>query len=191
MAKILVVDDDEIICPLLRATCNTIGHEVILTHRLDEGLKAINSDDYDLVLLDIHLPDGNGLETLPRFRDGRSKPDIIIMTAQGDPDGAEMAINAGVWDYIPKPVKIGEMSLAISRALQFRKANREFHPHLSLKRDNLIGESQRMVHCLDLVAQAAGCDANVLVTGETGTALCKTVLPDLVITDIKIGRAHV
>jgi two-component system, NtrC family, response regulator len=168
MANILIVDDDEIICSLLRAMCSTMGHEVILTHLLKDGLKEITSHDYDLVLLDIHLPDGNGLEMLSRFRQAHSTPEIIILTAHGDSDGAELAINAGAWDYLSKPAKVGEMNLAISRALEFRKINREARPHVHLKRGSFIGESPQILLCLDLVAQAADSDANVLITGATG-----------------------
>lgn len=169
MAKILVVDDDEIICSLLKALCSTMGHEATLTYRLEDGLKEINSDEYDLVLLDIHLPDGNGLEMLPKYRQSHSAPEIVILTAHGDPDGSELAIKAGAWDYLSKPAKIEEMNLVISRALEFRKINQTVRPHIHLNRSNFIGDSPQITQCLDLVAQAADSQANTLINGETGT----------------------
>jgi two-component system, NtrC family, response regulator len=178
MAKILVVDDDITTCLVLQAMCSTLGHEVILAHSLGDALKQANSDDHDLVLLDINLPDGSGLETLPKLRRTRSAPEIIILTGHGDAEAAEIAIKAGAWDYILKPARIAEMSLSITRALQYREANLGSRSFFHLQGSNIVGDSPRMAHCLDLVAQAAGSNVNILITGETGAG--KEVIAEVI-----------
>ena len=77
--------------------------------------------DADVVFLDVNLPDGNGLDILPALRDCASSPEVIIITGAGDPDGAELAITCGAWDYIEKSSPLKSIVLSLSRAIQYRK----------------------------------------------------------------------
>ncbi|MFZ5584314.1 MAG: sigma-54-dependent transcriptional regulator [Thermodesulfobacteriota bacterium] len=169
MAEILIIDDDPMICRLLARMVERMGHEATVTGTLAEGLALVGARDFSVVFLDVRLPDGSGLEGLPDIRAKASPPEVIIMTGLGDPDGAELAIKNGAWDYIEKPASVDKMKLPLMRALEYRR-EREVHaaPRV-LKRDDIVGESPGLQACLEIMAQAAGGDGNVLITGETGT----------------------
>jgi len=169
MAKILIIDDDKMICDALGSVVKRMGYGVHYTLTLKEGLKEVSSGKYDVVFLDVRLPDGNGLTELSRIRGVPSSPEVIIITGEGDPDGAELAIKSGAWDYIEKPPSIESMTLPLIRALQYREEKRSRKPSVALNRVGIIGNSPQMRRCLDLLAQAANTDASALITGETGT----------------------
>ena len=121
------------------------------------------------MFLDIQLPDGNGLALLPSVHAAPSSPEVIIITGFGSPEGAELAVRNGAWDYIEKPLERSLIELPLVRALQYREAKKYKSTPLILKRNSIIGSSLAMSACLELIAQAAATDANVLITGETGT----------------------
>ncbi|MES0445686.1 MAG: sigma-54 dependent transcriptional regulator [Desulfobacterales bacterium] len=169
MANILIIDDDRAICNGIAAAVNRIGHDSTYTLTLKEGLNEVYSDKYDVVFLDVRLPDGNGLKALAEIRGIPSSPEVIIITGEGDPDGAELAIKNDAWDYIEKPLSIDAMTLPLTRALQYRDEKKTKEQPVVLKREGIVGNSQPVKASLDLLAQAAGSKANVLITGETGT----------------------
>lgn len=169
MANILIIDDDTSMCYMLSSMVKSLGHEAAVANTLQDGTRQASEQEYDVVLLDVMLPDGNGLEAIPLILKTPSEPEIIIITGLGDPDGAELAIKSGAWDYIEKASSINSMSLPIIRALQYRDEKKSRETKKALNRAGIIGESTPIKHCLDLVAQAAGNDSNVLVSGETGT----------------------
>ena len=169
MAKILIIDDDPAVCDMLSRVIGKMGHDSRFVHTLKEGNEIVERVDFDVVFLDVRMPDGNGLHVLPNIKKAPSSPEVIIITAVGDPDGAEMAINNGAWDYMPKQTSIKEMTLPLIRALQYREEKKARRPLAAVKREGIIGNSQAMNVCLDLLAQAAAGDAPVLLMGETGT----------------------
>jgi two-component system NtrC family response regulator len=121
-------------------------------------------------LLDVQLPDGNGLEYIPVITGFPAQPEVIIITGQGEADGAEKAVVSGAWSYIEKPYVIRELALQLTRVLQYRREKLKVTPiPVCLKRDNIIGGSPAIRKCLDRVARAAASDVSVLVTGATGT----------------------
>ena len=165
----MIIDDDKMFCEMMCRHIGYIGHDSTYALTLEEGRKEISSKAFDVVLLDVRLPDGNGLNALPGIRKTPCRPEIIIITGEGDPDGAELAIRSGAWDYIEKPTSIEKMTLSLVRALQYRKEKSAREPAVALKREGIVGESPRMKVCFDLMAQAANSDTNVLIIGETGT----------------------
>ena len=169
MAKILIIDDEPMICDILSEEIKAMGHEVKTSVTGREGLEKVLSEVFDVVFLDVRLPDSSGLSILSRIREEDFPPEVIIMTATGDPDGAETAIRSGAWDYIEKPSSLHMMTLPLVRALQYRQAKLIRRTPVVLNRDGIVGSSPRIRACLDLLAQAAGSHANVLVSGETGT----------------------
>ncbi len=169
MANILIIDDDPLICRLLARMVERLGHHAVEVQTLADGLQLVQERLFDVIFLDVRLPDGNGLERLPEIRASAARPEVIIMTGMGDPDGAELAIKNGDWDYIEKPASLEKMTLPLMRALDYRKEREARAAPKLLKREDIIGDSPPMLGCLDIMAQAAGADANVLITGETGT----------------------
>lgn len=172
MAKILIVDDEETVCESMALIGRRSGHETSCARTLAAGLELANTGAFDLVFLDVKMPDGNGLELLPRLTQAPSRPDIIIMTGYGDPQGAELAINSGAWDYIEKGCSAKDITLTLARALEYRKQKLTLAGAkgvVALKRENIVGNSASLNACLDQVACAAGSEAGVLIMGETGT----------------------
>lgn len=169
MARVLIIDDNDIICETLSHIITDLGHTVATANRLREGLALVSSKNFDVVFLDVYLPDGNGLSRLTTIRAVPSNPEVIIITGIGDPEGAELAVNNGAWDYIQKPLTKGKVTLQLERALEYREKKSTFKPLENLKRDGLIGSGCAINLCLNLLAQTAHSDTNVLITGETGT----------------------
>jgi len=170
MAKILIIDDDEQIRQVCRLVFEGMGHEVHAAPTLTRGLAAVKDGDFDVVYLDVDLPDGIGLNAVSSITEGERAPEVIIFTGASYPNGAELAIQNGAWDYIEKPATEDVMSLPLIRALQYRKEKFSHHaPTVALKRDRIIGQSPVIAKCLDFIAQAANSEANTLITGETGT----------------------
>jgi two-component system, NtrC family, response regulator len=170
MAEIFVVDDDVELQEMLVQYLEYSGHQASGASTLAEGVKQVIAGEYDVVFLDVQLPDGNGLEYIPKFKDASSSPEVIIITGKGDENGAEKAIVSGAWSYIEKPEVTKELILHLTRALQYRKEKHRLKTvPVVLKRDTIIGNSPLLTKCLSQVAQAAVSDASVLITGETGT----------------------
>ena len=169
MANVLIIDDER---PALEMLCDMVrkmGHDVSCAFTAEEGLRAALAHSFDVVFLDVQLPDGNGLILLPRICTIPSAPEVIIITGYGSPDGAELAIRNGAWDFIEKPLIKNLIELPLIRALQYREAKKKKRTPMILKREGIIGSSAAMGACIELVAQAAASDASVLITGETGT----------------------
>ena len=170
--KVLAIDDDQDFCYAVTRIVSRLGHEVVTAATADEARKAAKAGDIDLILLDVGLPDGNGLDLLPGFKALEPSPEVVIITGAGDATGAELAINNGAWDYIEKSASARDISLTVSRVLQYRQERQRamrIDQITSLKRENIIGSGPRMKKALDAVAAAAACEANVLISGETGT----------------------
>ena len=170
MATILVIDDDTDFCETMQSLIVRMDHTCIAVHTLKDGLSVLQSEPVDLLLLDVRLPDGNGIDHLSEIREiSASTPEIFIITGMGDPDGAEIAIREGVWDYIIKPTKINEIRLCLNRALKYRKEKFKKQQSVRLNLDRIIGNSPQIKNCFEPLAQAAGSSAPVLINGETGT----------------------
>ena len=165
MAHILVIDDDaffrEFLCRLLAGE----GHEVTRAASVAEADGQVLAAEFDLVFLDVRLPDGSGLDLLPRLRALPNEPEVVIITGAGDPDGAELAILSGAWDYIEKSASQEGLRLACLRALRFREKKQDALP---VRRPGIIGASAAVERTLRQLGRAARSQANVLIVGETG-----------------------
>ncbi len=169
MSEILIVDDDQSLAKMLSRQVTRVGHQASVAHTLSEGLQAAQHTPFDLIFLDVQMPDGNGLDFLSRFRRMPSEPEVIIITGQGDPGGAAKAIHSGAWGYIEKPHVLTDLSLHMTRALQYRSEKNRPTTVTAIKRDTIIGQSPALTHCLDQLAAASSSDVSVLLSGETGT----------------------
>ena len=169
MGKVLIIDDNKFNTEALHDMLVSLGHEVSCAYTATEGLRVAQTGNFDVVFLDVQLPDGNGLVLLPSLHAVASSPEVIIITGFGSFEGAELAIRNGAWDFIEKPLERNLIELPLVRALQYREVKKQRTAPIVLKRDAIVGNSATMKKCLDLMAQAAVSDANVLITGETGT----------------------
>jgi two-component system NtrC family response regulator len=169
MASILIIDDDQEICETLNSLATRLSHHCQSARCLSAGRMAARTRPFDIVFLDVRLPDGNGLDLLPEFMEMADPPEIIILTGKGDPDGAELAIQGGAWDYILKPSSVREITLTLSRALKYREEKKSKTQSDILNFSKIVGSSPKMKECLKLMAQAARSQSNLLITGETGT----------------------
>ncbi len=172
MTNILIVDDDDMMCSTLSALVERKGYQAESAMTLEDALAIARRGSIDVVFLDVKMPDGNGIDRMPDFESCPSQPEVIIMTGYGDPNGAELAIKSGAWDYIEKGFSIKEITLSLERALQYRREKQEVarsRKSVPLKRAGIIGSSPLLSKCLELVAQSAASDANVFICGETGT----------------------
>ncbi|MDO9079899.1 MAG: sigma-54 dependent transcriptional regulator [Desulfuromonadales bacterium] len=172
MARILIIDDDELICTTLTRLVSGKGHDASSALNLLEGLRQATAQACDVIFLDVRLPDGNGLDLLPKIEALPLAPEVIIMTGFGDPNGAELAIKCGAWDYIEKNSSVKDIVLSLERALQYRQEKLAVAGRQSvaaLQREKIVGHSPKLQICLDQVAQAAGSEVNVCLFGETGT----------------------
>lgn len=170
MAHVLIIDDDKAVCKMLSEMVKRLEHDATTAFTLKDGLKEAVSKDFDVVFLDVMLPDGSGLDILPQIRETALSPEVIIMTGYGSVDGAEIAIKSGAWDYIQKPLTPKKIILPLKRILQYHDELKKAEKiAVSLKLNGIVGSSRQMKACFDLIAQAANSEANVLITGETGT----------------------
>jgi two-component system NtrC family response regulator len=168
VAKILVIDDELLIRTMLSEVIGSLGHEVVVKENLTEGLATAKATCFDVIYLDVLLPDGNGLASINDIRLASSCPELIIMTGHATPDDAEIAVRHGVWEYLRKPFTVEHIVRSLTRVLAFREQKRQ-QLKSSLKRDKIIGSSPSLMQALDLVAQAAATSVNTLVQGKTGT----------------------
>lgn len=169
--RTLIIDDDPSVRNMIRRIVERQGYVVDTKPTLKQGLSAAQATAYEVVFLDVRMPDGNGLEFIPKLRSTASCPEVIVMTGFGSGEGAEIAIKSGAWDYVQKTGSPSEILLPLSRAIQYRRELQKIASKhkTALLRNGIIGESPKLQFCLDQLAEAASSEANVLITGETGT----------------------
>jgi len=171
---ILVVDDEAEIREGLDALLTSEGFEVSFAETGSSGLQKLEERPFDLILLDVSLPDRNGIDMLREIRKRDPNLAIILITAFGSIDMARAAFKSGAQDYITKPWSNDELIAQVSLAVEGRRLREEnLHLKRALKQrynfPNIVGKSEKMLSVLDLVAQVAPSRSTVLISGESGT----------------------
>lgn len=166
MARILIIEDDALFREMLLSAMQMDGHEALGAGSMAHGREALESQRFDLVLLDVGLPDGNGLRFIPEISAAEGAPEVIIITGDGHADGAELAITSGALDYISKPTSLASVREAVQRALAYREGACQL---TEPERFGIVGNSVSMQRCFRLLSEAASSESPVLITGETGT----------------------
>ncbi|MCL1985942.1 MAG: sigma-54 dependent transcriptional regulator [Betaproteobacteria bacterium] len=167
MTKLLVVDDEALVRVLVEEVVGALGFEVLSAGTLAEGL-ALGRKGVDLVLLDVLLPDGNGLERIKDFSYLPSHPEILIISGHGDGDAVEKALRSGVWEFLAKPLSPQELTQTVSQLIAYRLGKPRRQETSPLARMGIIGNSPQLMAALQILAEAAASDVNVLLLGETG-----------------------
>src|SRR5215472_15265695 len=172
--SILVVDDESEIREGLEILLKGEGYGVASAETGESGLAKLEEHPYDLLLLDVSLPDRNGLDMLKEIR--RRDPDlsVVLITAYGSIDMARAAFKNGAMDYITKPWSNDELLAQVAQAVEARRLRDEnLHLKRALKQrfnfPNIVGKGDKMQVLLDLVAQVAPSRSTVLISGESGT----------------------
>ena len=173
-ARILVVDDERSMQEFLEIFFRSEGYDVVTAGDVESARLHFESDEFDLVVTDVRMPGGSGIDLLHSVREESPDTVVIIMTAFASTDTAIAAVRDGAYDYITKPFKVEELRLVVEKALEKKllsSENRRLRSELrSRDRDrSIIGSSHAMNRIFDVVAQVAGTKANVLLTGESGT----------------------
>jgi DNA-binding NtrC family response regulator len=172
--RVLVVDDGENIRSLVTQILKREGFDVSTAPDGAAGLKAATSEDFDVILLDVRIPQKDGMTVLKEIRKQDPSAIVFLMTGFGSMELAIEAMRNGAYDYIPKPFKKEELLVKLRRALEHERLieeNRKLHEELrqTFKFQGIIGTSKRMQDVLRMAAAVAPTDATVLVYGETGT----------------------
>jgi two-component system nitrogen regulation response regulator NtrX len=168
---IMVVDDDTAVLKSLRAVLEDEGFEVITAESGEEALKLLQETVPDLMLLDIWMPQMDGIETLKRFKAQYPHVEVIVMTGHGSIETAVKCIKLGAYDFIEKPLDYEELILGIQRALEHQNLKQE----VSLLREKekerftLTGTSPAVCELRAQIEAVAPTDAWVLIQGENGT----------------------
>src|SRR5579871_2027136 len=172
--RVLVVDDEADIRESLDALLSLEGYSVELAQNATEGLRKLEAGNYDLILLDLMMPDRSGMEVLREIRERDTETPVFMITAYGSVEVAVQALKTGANDYFSKPWDNEKLLIEINRMIAHSRLERE---NTQLKRafrqqysfPNIIGKNERMLRILDLVTQVAPSRATILITGETGT----------------------
>jgi DNA-binding NtrC family response regulator len=172
--RILVVDDEADIRESLEVLLDMEGYSVELAVDGGDGLRKLSKARYDMVLLDLMMPDRSGMDVLADIRTRDQETPVIMLTAYGSVEVAVNAIKAGASDYFSKPWDNEKLLIDISTLIAKTRLEREnTHLKRALKQrysfPNIVGKSERMLKVLDLVSQVAPSRSTILLTGETGT----------------------
>ena len=174
-ASVLIIDDEEIIREALEALLVVDGYQVSTAATAGQGLDLLGDRPVDVVLLDLMLPDKNGMEVLEDIRRLDEELPVIMITAFATIEGAVAATKQGAFYYLPKPFKNDEVLAIVRNAVERRRLvleNRELRNRLrsgSHRLDEIVGGSSKIRAVYDLIARAAPSRATVLIQGESGT----------------------
>lgn len=170
MIQILVIDDEDPIRNLLARMIELEGYKVWKASDCQSALKLLKAQPFDVVLCDVFLPDGNGVDFIREIKKHRPDAEVILLTAHGNiPDGVQ-AIKNGAFDYITKGDDNRKIIPTISRAVdEVEKKKGKVAPPVSYSFESIIGSSNGLKQTVALARKVADTDVPVLLTGETGT----------------------
>ncbi len=169
--RILIVDDEPVMQDVLGTLLRREGFQVTQAMTAAEALRQADEHEFDLVLLDLMLPDRSGLEVLKEFKERDPEVVVVVITAFSSVETAIVAMREGAFHYIPKPFKNQEVILTVRKGLEqrrLRNENRALRQRLA-GLENLIWRGPAMERVVELVRRAAPSRSNILLTGESGT----------------------
>ena len=173
-AKILVIDDEPVVCKGCRLALSDQDYLVDVCMTGKEGVDLIREGAYDLILLDMRLPDIEGMEILRTIHKTKQSLLVIVMTGYSTVQNAVEAMKLGAFDYLPKPFTNEELMLVVQRAIEKKRLVEE---NLYLRKElfdrfsfeNIIGESPEILRIFEQIEKVAPTDSTVLLYGESGT----------------------
>src|SRR5256885_764507 len=174
MERILIVDDDRSIRELLSMHLEERGYGVVSAGTGAEGFKLAEETSPSVIILDMRLPDASGIDLIPELRKRAGETPVLMITAHHDMATTILAMKAGAFDYIHKPIDIRALDVALDRALEVRRLSRgtdflSVEAQRAVKLDDIVGASPPMQQLFKDVGRVAASRATVLIQGESGT----------------------
>jgi Nif-specific regulatory protein len=169
---IIIAEDDEDLAFVLREALRRQRYEPDVAPTAGTLLDKLKATPYDLILLDVRLPDMDGLDAIPKCRELAPDTPIIVMTAHGTRQTAMDAITRGAYDFFTKPLKMDEFQVVVARALDRRRLQKQVRALRDSQPggvEGLIGQSEALKRVVDMAHRAAPTDLTVLIRGESGT----------------------
>jgi two-component system response regulator PilR (NtrC family) len=172
--RILVVDDEQSMREMLAIMLAKEGYEVLAANSRAMAASVLGQGPVDMVITDVRLPDGDGIEILRHVKAASPETAVVVMTAFGTTETAVAALKLGAHDYLTKPFDIDELKIVVRSALETqrlaeenRRLKAEFRNRHGL--DRILGVSQAMSSVFDMIQSVAGTGSTVLIIGESGT----------------------
>jgi DNA-binding NtrC family response regulator len=174
MARVLIVEDEPNMRKVLSANLRQDGHVLVEAATVKEGLRAVNGNDFEVVLLDQKLPDGDGSEVFKAIQQSEPSTAVVMLTAYGTVELAVEAMRSGAFDFLTKPFSSDNLRAVVDRAAEWSLLQRENHL-LRNTVDRLEGQSEirgrsvSVAKLRELISRVGPTEATVLITGETAT----------------------
>jgi len=173
-ASILIIDDEPAVCAGCRLVLGDQGHAVDAVQDGRSGLESLKKNPYELILLDMKLPDIDGLQVLEVIHRERPRVSVVVMTGYSSVPDAVKAMKLGAFDYLSKPFSDEELVLTVEKAVKTRRLTEE---NLALRRQlyakfdfsNIVGEDPKMLRIFEEIRRAAPAETSILLEGESGT----------------------
>jgi DNA-binding NtrC family response regulator len=171
LERILIVDDEFIIRKTLEERLRHKRYAVSSVGSIAEAEKALARDSFDLVLMDVQLPDGDGSQMLERIGAAEKPPLVVMITGHGSIESAVSCMRAGAFDYVIKPFSIAQIEMVLKKAEEFDRVVKvnDYLNREQVQTRQLLGESPAMEKLRTLLQRVARTDATVLIQGENGT----------------------
>jgi len=171
---ILVADDDASIRSLLKQLLSDEGYSVVEATTGTEVVEKVKETNPDLVIMDVRMPELDGIEALSKLKVSSPKTSVLIMTAFGSSNNAIRAMELGAFDYITKPFELDKISHTVKRVIEYRDLTSEvqvLRDEISslVQTERIVGNSPAMQEVYKTIGKVAKADATVLITGESGT----------------------
>src|SRR6516165_3197502 len=173
--RILLVDDEKLVRWALTQKCTEFGYQTLEAENGEQALRALQSENVDAVLLDVHLPDLSGIEVLEKLKQAGETRSIIMMTADPQLGDVKAALRLGAYDFVSKPINFDELSVTLQNALEAGALRSEVE---SLRGEvrrragyhDVIGVSRKITELMKFVNKVAASEATtILIQGESGT----------------------
>ena len=173
-SEILIVDDDKMICDSLCEFLELEGYAATPARNFRQALDCLKENSFSLVITDVSMPDGNGIDLLDIISRQYPQTSVIIITGYGTIESAVEAIKKGAFDYLTKPIVDDELSMAVQRALRqnsLMKENRSLRNELENKfsLDNVVSQNYKMARVFDIIESVADTKTSILMSGPSGT----------------------
>jgi DNA-binding NtrC family response regulator len=170
----LIVDDERSIREACREVAHSLGFTTFVADSAEHAYRLLESQNFDVVLLDLRLPGANGLEALRRIKERRPEAVVIVVTGYGTVQSAVQAMKNGAYDYVTKPFSVDELKLLLERVgshLKLKSENRLLREKVKSKQGfgGIVGRAPEMEKLYRIIAKAANSIHPVLILGESGT----------------------